>query len=146
MHSSCLTIILCFYSDDAIKKNIDILNHAYQPSGVSFTLTDIKRVYNPDFFNYATANNNGYQDRMKSQLHQGNARTLNVYTVSLRIPPPDFNPNFIFLGYSSFPWEYQNNYVNDGVVLNYKSIPGTRVSYRLQLASGYVGFPSGYRV
>ena len=56
---------------------------------------------------------------MKEELRQGNAQTLNVYTVG-------FNNDASrgLLGYATFPADYQNNPKDDGVVLHYATLPG----------------------
>ena len=54
---------------------------------------------------------------MKNTLRQGDASTLNVYTVG-------FTRNRKLLGYSTFPKDYATFPTRDGVVINYSTLPG----------------------
>lgn len=53
---------------------------------------------------------------MKRNLRQGGPNVLNVYSVGLE--------NSQLYGYSSFPFDYQRNPVDDGVVIIWSSLPG----------------------
>lgn len=66
---------------------------------------------------------NGPRDnRMKRALHRGDARTLNLYINGGG--PRDFP----VLGWSRFPWQYQNRPRLDGVTVNVAGLPGGRAT------------------
>jgi hypothetical protein len=72
-----------------------------------------------------TTNNNwakgSDESGMKSDLQKGGRTTLNIYTI-------DFETGF--LGHSSFPWDYEDEPVEDGVVVQYSTFPnGARRNY-----------------
>jgi hypothetical protein len=52
---------------------------------------------------------------MKKALRKGGASTLNVYLAELAVR---------LLGYSTFPWDYSSNPLNDGVVIHSPTLPG----------------------
>ena len=54
---------------------------------------------------------------MKKQLHVGGATALNVYSTGM---PPRSG----LLGWATFPSDYAAHPAHDGVVLNYRSMPG----------------------
>jgi hypothetical protein len=111
-----------------ILEQIDVLNAAYASSGFRFRLVDVDRTTQPQWFNLIPANGDerrlfrgsGKEVKMKQALHQGDAQTLNVYTASLgqfllgwAYLPSDFAPEN-----GALPRFY------DGVVLDYRSLPG----------------------
>lgn len=62
---------------------------------------------------------------MKKALRRGDASTLNIYTVGFKN-----GPTRGYLGYAAFPWDYQNNPENDGILLNPSALPeGSSVGY-----------------
>lgn len=56
---------------------------------------------------------------MKQQLRQGDAATLNVYTVGF-----ESGSGAGLLGYSTFPSDYESAPEDDGVVILFSSLPG----------------------
>lgn len=99
-------------STQRINDQIAAFNDAYAPVGIGFSLQTINTVNNSSWF----ANCAGWQrDAMKSALHTGGRRTLNLYLCE---------PNDGTLGYSSFPWEYSGHPERDGVIIRHDTVPG----------------------
>ncbi|KAI9466723.1 Metalloprotease [Lactarius psammicola] len=101
--------------DDLISAQMDVLNDDFAYSGLSFELVDVTRTVDADWFNNASPDTT-QQDDMKQTLRMGGAADLNLYSVG-------FN-NSHHLGYATFPFDYRENPVNDGVVFLYSSVPG----------------------
>lgn len=55
---------------------------------------------------------------MKSSLRQGGAADLNLYSVGFTS-----GDSAGLLGYSTFPWDYESNPSDDGVVFLFSSVP-----------------------
>ncbi|MEU8795966.1 zinc metalloprotease [Spirillospora sp. NPDC048819] len=98
-------------SDATLNSQLDVLNDAYSGSGISFTLSEIKRTNNASWF----SNPQGYEREMKGALHTGNAQDLNFYTADL---------GSSLLGWATFPSSYRSQPSMDGVVVHYQSLPG----------------------
>ena len=98
-------------SDATLRQQLDVLNDAYADSGVTFTLSEIKRTRNASWF----SNPEGYESQMKGSLHTGNAQDLNIYTADL---------GSSLLGWATFPSSYRSQPSMDGVVVHYQSLPG----------------------
>ncbi|PFH45545.1 hypothetical protein AMATHDRAFT_71591 [Amanita thiersii Skay4041] len=105
-----------FLSTAQIAAQIAVLNRDYRPSGFFWQLAGIDRTLNADWFNNVFSNTPQERD-MKARLRKGGPGTLNVYSVGFVNTSP-------LLGYATFPWSYASNRINDGVVLNYRSLPG----------------------
>ncbi|KAJ1031071.1 hypothetical protein NDA18_002290 [Ustilago nuda] len=101
-------------SDTMIADQIQTLNKDYKSYGFQFTLSNTNRVDNANWFRNINPDSN-LQTQMKRSLRKGGEGTLNLYSV-------DFSNDL--LGYASFPWEVQNNLVNDGVVFHYNTVKG----------------------
>ena len=101
-------------SDSMIASQIQTLNSDYKSYGFAFNLDTTDRVDNANWFKNVSPDTD-LQTQMKSSLRQGDAKTLNLYSV-------DFETGL--LGYSSFPWDVQNDLANDGVVFQYSTVPG----------------------
>ncbi|KAJ8457388.1 hypothetical protein ONZ45_g18337 [Pleurotus djamor] len=56
---------------------------------------------------------------MKKALRKGGAASLNIYSVAFTEGPYSG-----LLGYSTFPYDYQYNPTDDGVVIQYATLPG----------------------
>ncbi|KAG9027214.1 hypothetical protein FS837_004344 [Tulasnella sp. UAMH 9824] len=104
--------------NDQINNQIDVLNKACGPCGISFTLAGTDSTINADWFNLAGPNTS-YQTAMKSALRKGGAGDLNFYSVGFTD-----GPGAGLLGYATFPSEYARKPKDDGVVLLYSSLPG----------------------
>ncbi|KAJ8521046.1 hypothetical protein ONZ45_g2215 [Pleurotus djamor] len=129
VYTSTLSIIqraveTSLHRDAQISQQISVLNTDYNTSGISFTLASTTRTVNADWFSRsAPPPNSTYQDAMKAALKVGDAKSLNIYTVGFdKIEGEDAEGGL--LGYSTIPAEYENNPVNDGVVILYSTLPG----------------------
>ena len=116
-------------TDAQVQKQIDVLNGAYADAGFQFSLEDITRTTQPQWFNLIPANGaeprlyrgSGKEVKMKKALYQGDSETLNIYTASL---------GQFLLGWAYFPSSFDGSdgaplprYL-DGVVIDYRSLPG----------------------
>ncbi|KAL5641675.1 hypothetical protein ACGC1H_001972 [Rhizoctonia solani] len=106
-----------------ITDSIDVLNMDYRCAGISFKLVNSTYITNSTWFNGAggepTAIEFIYQSEMKQALRQGDASTLNIYSVGfVNITKEGL------LGYATFPADYQATPIDDGVVLRYSTVPG----------------------
>ncbi|PFH48765.1 hypothetical protein AMATHDRAFT_149133 [Amanita thiersii Skay4041] len=106
-----------FIPDAQIRAQIEVMNRDFRPSGFSWQLAGIDRTLNRDWFNNVYFNT-PQERQMKTRLRRGGPGALNVYTVGF------VNTNKL-LGYATFPWSYASNRINDGVVLFYRSLPGS---------------------
>ncbi|CBQ67814.1 related to metalloprotease [Sporisorium reilianum SRZ2] len=101
-------------TDAMIAAQIETLNEDYRPYGFAFDLNATDRVDNARWFNNISPDT-ALQTQMMSALRQGDAAVLNLYSV-------DFQNGL--LGYAAFPWDVEDNLVNDGVVFQYSTVPG----------------------
>ncbi|CCA72709.1 related to metalloprotease [Serendipita indica DSM 11827] len=104
-----------YMSDKAVQDSIDALNEHYGETDFWFVLDRTTRTKNKTWFNKVNVRS-PLQDDMKKQLHVGDARTLNVYTVNF--------PTAGFLGYAPYPQFYAQAPWDDGVVIKHSSVPG----------------------
>ncbi|KAF8637936.1 hypothetical protein AX17_002557 [Amanita inopinata Kibby_2008] len=105
-----------YLTNAQIQAQINVMNRDYQGSGYTWTLAQIDRTINADWFNKVNSNS-PQETAMKRSLRKGNARTLNVYSVG-------FTNSGGLLGYATFPWNYASNPIKDGVVIHFQSLPG----------------------
>jgi hypothetical protein len=110
-----------FVSTQQLNAQINVLNNAYAglgPGGPGantpfrFQLAGIDYVVNSSWFNADPGT--VAEAQMKSTLRVGGASTLNFYT----------NAAAGFLGYATFPWNYQSDPTDDSVVVLFDSLPG----------------------
>ena len=104
--------------DKWIRDQITVLNESFAgerggaDTGFQFRLEGVTRTFNPDWFFM------GYQSqaerRAKTALRRGGAETLNIYTVD----------GGLYLGWATFPSHYKAQSEVDGVVLDFRSLPG----------------------
>lgn len=104
-------------TDQMINDQIAVLNSSFGNgtggfnTPFRFTLQAVTRTTNAAWFTDPDAN----EFAMKSALRQGDARTLNIYSV---------NPADNTLGWAYYPWVYSSQPIYDGVVILYSSVPG----------------------
>jgi hypothetical protein len=111
-------------SNKMLRDQIDVLNAAYagvDPSSADtaantpfrFEILGIDRTTNAAWFNAAIDSEE--EREMKTALHVGGADTLNFYVT---------NAGGVYLGWSTFPFWYAQDPLQDGVVVLYSSLPG----------------------
>ena len=110
-------------SQSVIDEQMSVMNLAFAAfyggakSGFSFTLAGVTRTDNAEWYN-ARAGGNAERD-MKRTLHRGGFETLNVYT----------NLAGGFLGYAYLPGLPESHLWQDGIVLNWESMPGASPTF-----------------
>ncbi|MEU7879663.1 zinc metalloprotease [Microbispora bryophytorum] len=103
--------------DAAVSRQIAVLNSAYSggyggaDTGVRFELKGITHTDNRSWFRDPL----GYEEPMKKKLRVGGPETLNLYIAQL---------SRLVLGYSTYPYWYDDEPVLDGVVIDWRSVPG----------------------
>ena len=114
-----------------LNAQIGVLNAAYQSSGFRFALVSTSRTTESSWFNMVSGGTSGpryergsaKEHKMKGALYQGGPGTLNIYTASLGKQ---------VLGWSYFPSEFVGGKARarylDGVVVDYRSLPGGSLS------------------
>ncbi|KAG9091949.1 hypothetical protein FS749_016125 [Ceratobasidium sp. UAMH 11750] len=101
--------------DAQIRQQLAVLNDNYR--GVfTFVIQGVRRISNPTWF-YQTRANAAVEIRMKATLRVGGPATLNIYTIRL-------SESAGLYGYATFPYQYQGAPSADGVVLDYRVVPG----------------------
>lgn len=117
--------------DEALVEQIDVLNRAYsgKTGGAAtpfrFQLGGINRVNKPEWRTISPGSNQ--ESAMKKALRVGGVTTLNVYITDI-VPPPKQNVKGKILGFATFPFTYRMQPTMDGVVLNYRVVPGSDVA------------------
>ncbi|KAL7412359.1 hypothetical protein BDY24DRAFT_416153 [Mrakia frigida] len=101
-----------------IDSQLDVLNQGYASSGFAFNLVSVDYTKNVDWFELSDVEGPGrdYQTAMKRALRKGTAKDLNIFVVGF-----SKSDN---IGYSTFPWNYTSDPLDDGVVLNFDTLPG----------------------
>ncbi|MBB6554921.1 zinc metalloprotease [Nonomuraea rubra] len=108
-------------SDQAVQAQIDTLNSAYGgrfggvDTGVRFRLDGITVKEQAAWFSDPV----GHERAMKSAMHAGGAGTLNLYIAQL---------SELMLGFASYPYWYAGAPALDGVVIDWRSLPGGAMS------------------
>ncbi|WP_338325899.1 zinc metalloprotease, partial [Thermomonospora catenispora] len=101
----------------AAQRQIAVLNRAYSgrtggaDTGVRFRLVSYDVTRNASWFRNPQVN----ERRMKAALNRGGASTLNLYTAAVGVE---------VLGFSTYPQNYRSRPGEDGVVVDYRSLPG----------------------
>ena len=112
-----------------VEAQIQVLNDAFADAGFEFDLVETTRTTMPQWFNLIPANGaeprlfrgSGKEVMMKQALHQGGADTLNIYSASL---------GQFLLGWAYLPESFEDGLQRyfDGVVIDYRSVPGGSLS------------------
>lgn len=100
-------------SAEMLASQLGVLNESFASAGFSFVLagTDVTR----DASCYAMTPGSTVESQCKSALRRGGRDALNFYTA---------NPSGGLLGWATFPWDAASAPNTDGVVLNFRTLPG----------------------
>lgn len=104
--------------DKQITDQIDVLNRDYGVTGLQFKLANVTRVVNAKWFNDAGPDT-PEQTEMKTALRRGGPNALNIFTVAFNNSAAEG-----LLGYATFPSDYSGKPKDDGVVVNFATLPG----------------------
>ncbi|GHH67993.1 hypothetical protein GCM10017673_15950 [Streptosporangium violaceochromogenes] len=102
--------------DSAVRAQVATLNAAYSgryggvDTGIRFRLDGITRTDNPAWFRNPLGN-----ERSMKRARRGDAQTLNLYVAQL---------GELVLGYSTYPYWYAGEPDLDGVVIDWRTLPG----------------------
>jgi hypothetical protein len=100
-----------------VERQVEVLNAAYggrtggADTGVSFRLAQLDVTVNARWF----ARPKEHEHAMMDMLRRGGRGTLNLYSAAVGVD---------VLGFSTFPHRYRRNPRLDGVVIDYRSLPG----------------------
>jgi hypothetical protein len=103
--------------DSAVRRQVALLNTAYggrlggPDTGVRFHLVGVTHTDSQDWFR----NPLGFEAPLKTHLRRGGADTLNLYVAQM---------SELVLGYSTYPHRYAESPVLDGVVIDWRTLPG----------------------
>ncbi len=100
-------------TQEMVQAQIDVLNDAYKGAGFQFNLVETTRTTNSKW--YTAQPRTAAETEMKSTLRQGGKDALNIYSS---------NPSGGLLGWATFPSDYKNAPLRDGVVILAQSVPG----------------------
>ncbi|MDH2430009.1 zinc metalloprotease [Sphaerisporangium sp. TRM90804] len=115
--------------DTALASQVETLNAAYGgryggvDTGIRFVLRGFTRTENSAWFHEPLSN----EAAMKQRLRKGGPETLNLYVAQL---------DQLVLGYATYPHWYQNKPGLDGVVIDWRSLPGGSLR---DFAKGFTG-------
>uniref|UniRef100_A0A8H8CR92 Peptidase M43 pregnancy-associated plasma-A domain-containing protein n=1 Tax=Psilocybe cubensis TaxID=181762 RepID=A0A8H8CR92_PSICU len=101
-----------------IKSQIAVLNRDFKSTGVQYRLAKVTRYISKRWFN-GVAPEGAMQTEMKQKLRKGGPETLNVYTVGFHNTQAEG-----LLGHATFPTDYKSLPKDDGVVIQYGTLPG----------------------
>ncbi|MFW5420058.1 zinc metalloprotease [Nocardiopsis sp. CNT-189] len=103
--------------DDKVREQIDVMNRGFGggyagvDTGFRFELREVTRTGDDAWFGSFEAN----ESKAKAELRRGGPETLNIYTVDMGSG---------VLGQSTFPQDYRTDPKADGVVVDYRTVPG----------------------
>ncbi|KDR68828.1 hypothetical protein GALMADRAFT_1032396 [Galerina marginata CBS 339.88] len=101
-----------------ITKQMAVLNRDYKNAGIQFRLVNTTRTLSKKWFSGVSPDGQ-LQTDMKNKLRKGGPESLNVYTVGFQNQASNG-----LLGYATFPADYKGLPKDDGVVLQYATLPG----------------------
>jgi hypothetical protein len=108
-------------TDSQISQQMTVLNNAFAPAGISFSLISVDRTTNNTWYTHTPGST--AESQMKAALRKGGKNALNFYTCAL---------GGGLLGYATFPSSYASQPTLDGVVCLNTSLPGgTAVPFHL---------------
>ncbi|KAG6888185.1 hypothetical protein C0995_010029 [Termitomyces sp. Mi166 len=100
-----------------IEEQIKIMNSYFEPMGLNFTLISISRIpVSKDVLHSVEYRSQNERQIKSYRDSRSTAKTLNIYTVGS-------NTYSKRIGWSSFPWAYEDNPMDDGIVFNYNNLP-----------------------
>ncbi|KAF9039236.1 hypothetical protein BJ165DRAFT_1351743 [Panaeolus papilionaceus] len=97
------------HRDETVAEQIDAFNNNFAGTGVSFELAAIDRTLNSSYYSSPYIGTQARVDMYK-ELRTGGAGDLNFFST--------------VAGFATFPWDYQSEPDVDGVVLDYRVLPG----------------------
>ncbi|PHH80037.1 hypothetical protein CDD80_3026 [Ophiocordyceps camponoti-rufipedis] len=114
-----------FFTKSLLDEQMEILNKAFKPGGISFYLDeDITRITNDDWFR-------GYDaDGMRRKLHRGDSKTLNFYFIGI----PRTSRKREIGGYATWPQLAGHDTALDSIVVNMHNLVFSPVSARGKIA------------
>jgi hypothetical protein len=101
-------------TDTQIIDQMSVLNNDFTNTLFVFNLVSVNYTKNDSWFNVGQGKQEEFD--MKDALHMGGSADLNIYTAKI--------DDSSLLGWATFPWEVQDFPKKDGVVLNYRTLPG----------------------
>jgi hypothetical protein len=117
-----------------VPAQLAVLNAAYAHDGIRFRLAGLEVVANDAWF--LSEAGSVEEIAMKAALRRGGPNVLNVYTTL----------GDVYLGWATFPSDYEAFPLYDGVVLYYASLPGTGFNFPVDPSlepDGVIGYDEG---
>jgi Pregnancy-associated plasma protein-A len=102
---------------------VAVLNAAFQPVGLHFSIAEIRRYPDSPYFAGGCFPTTQEGIRMKSELAVNPARTVNIYTCKL-LPP-------FIVGYGTLPNEFRETDPQHGVIVDYGVVTGGTAPWEL---------------
>ena len=105
-------------SQEVLRDQLQALEAAYAPQGFQFTQQSVDYTDNATWFRMPFRRP-AHPDEVAAKVSLGKDQTkcLNLYTVGI-VP----------LGWATFPWELEDNSALDGVVIDYRTLPGSSLA------------------
>ena len=106
-------------SESVLADQISVLNDAYRPAGLHFNIAEVRRYTDSPYFAGGCFPTTAQGIKMKSELAVDPARFVNVYTCKLLLP--------YIAGYATLPNEFPEADPQQGVIIDYGTVPGSAV-------------------